>query len=86
MTLPYLISVDIGGTFTDLIGFEPASGRIVLSKAHRARIATAIRAEEESHDEAHWMMRLAGGVHLHLSHRCSCNAWRYAPFGGVHET
>jgi N-methylhydantoinase A len=30
---PYLVSVDIGGTFTDLVGFEPASGKIVFSKA-----------------------------------------------------
>jgi N-methylhydantoinase A len=29
----YLVSVDIGGTFTDLVGFEPQSGRIVFSKA-----------------------------------------------------
>lgn len=29
----YLVSVDIGGTFTDLVAFEPASGRIVSSKA-----------------------------------------------------
>ena len=29
----YLVSVDIGGTFTDLVGFEPASGTIVFSKA-----------------------------------------------------
>ncbi|MSQ70565.1 MAG: hydantoinase/oxoprolinase family protein [Betaproteobacteria bacterium] len=29
----YLVGVDIGGTFTDLVAFEPATGSIVFSKA-----------------------------------------------------
>ena len=31
--MPYIIAVDIGGTFTDLVAFHPETGQLVVAKA-----------------------------------------------------